>query len=145
MSLTRHEFEEGLQLWLERDGRAATPAWAVKEQVRRHRGWLRVWHTADPHSPAQPYTSHKYLQSLGRPVLLQPGGRSQLEGVDLPSEEEADEAAATSTASTMHKLTGSVDIYVVWSPVYQVPALLFRGYDSGAWHAFERPILTQLD
>lgn len=111
MSLTRHEFEEGIQQWLEQDGRAATSAWTVKEQ---------------------PYTSHKYLQSLGRPVLLQPDKQSQLEGVDpLPGIEEADEATAASIASTTHMVTGSVDIYVVWSLVYQVPALLCRGYDSG--------------
>lgn len=82
---------------------------------------------------------------MGRPVLLHSDERSQLEGIQLlPEVEDADEATATWVAST-HQVTGSVDVYVVWSPVYQVPALLFRGYDNGASRAINQPMLTQLD
>ena len=143
MSLTRHEFEEGIQLWLEQqDGRAATSAWTVKEQVRSQR-LAPVCNTLLILTlRAQPCTSHQYLQSLGRPVLLRRDEQCQPEGVDLLSEEEADEAAAPCVASTTHKITGSVDTYVVWSPVYQVPALLFRGYDCGPWRAVGQPICS---
>lgn len=81
----------------------------------------------------QKYTGHVYLERLGNAVKIRPSCQIAKPANWSEDEitEELDEASLPTRVSSIDPPTGSADLYVSWSPVYQVPTIYFRVRDAG--------------
>lgn len=76
---------------------------------------------------------HVYLERLGKPVKIHsaPENARSASWSDSEVREEPDEASISYSVRSTEPATGLVDLYISWSPVYQVPVMYFRVRNAG--------------
>lgn len=149
MQLSRIQFEEAIELWLDdgvgasgtADLKAVNPAdWSIKRDVSLAFFGCRCdTKLFTILTLAQPVLGHAYLCRLRKVIQLRgglsPQGRNNDEDAAADQVQEiVDEAQKISIEGVAHM--GFVDLHIVYSPSYRVPVLYFRAYTAGGPRSF---------